>query len=333
MKRTALLLAILLVTVVFLPACSTKPPVTVYTDGNTDAVRKLVEPFTRSTGIPVSIEHFTSPRLLVDAVKAPSDGKQPPDVIFSTEKDAGEALLAQNTLAEFTPANAGSIPAGAHNGNLWYGMGGHVWVLAWNTGLVTAPPASLFDLAGEGYPAGSVSVINPNYILFYPCGAAATVGETAISSFLQKLTERNAQWEANPADTAKSVAEGKAQVCLTTLQEATKQKEGGAPIAWAVPDQAEGGMGAYLQFNVVGVAKVSAMPDKAKKLAEYLLSPEAEKLSVELGLSDATLQNCGSKAPVVKPLAAGLEDAKTAMQNLGMALTWFTSANPEYKGK
>lgn len=329
--------------IALLSGCS--KPVTLYTDASESVVAKLTDPFTKQTGIAVDIVEFNDARELSDAIATYSDGKYVKvkhetlynyaDVAFSPDILLGEVLKARDMLAQYTPPAAQDIPAGAKLDGSWYAMGGYAWVIAWNTDLAKGTaPAGLLDLASPAYPAGSVAMINPNYMLYYPSGACAILGKDKMVPFLQTMIDHGTQWEATPQDTVQKVADGKAYVCITTLGEAEKQQNKGAHIAWAVPDQKDGEMGAYVQFNVVCVVKVSTMPAEAKRLADYLLSPEAEALSVKLGLSDATLRPCGSDAPVVRPLKTNLAAAQDAMQNgLGSILTYFTSINPDYHGK
>lgn len=342
MKRVFLPFILLLSLPFFFSGCA--KPLSIYTDADAHSVEQLVKPFTQKSGIEVNVVSFSDARLLADAIAVYSDGKYGParpgmfinsaDVVFSAEKDLGEVLLARNALHPYTPPEASSIPAGAKREGWWYGTGGRAWVLMWNTGLVKAPPVSLMDLAGDSFPSGSISMINPNYNLYYPCGAAAILGADKLNTFLQTLIDKQTQWQAKPEQTAADVASGHAWACITTLEEAKKQKQGGAPADWAVPDQGIGQMGAYLQYNVVCLPGTSTMPDQAKLLADYLLSGDAEKLSVALGLSDATMNSSGADAPVVKPLDTTLAAAQDAMQNrIGNLLTYFTKVNPKYKGK
>lgn len=320
-------------------------PVTLYTDADRDAVKNLTEPFTARTGISVDVVEFGGAHELADAIAAYSGGKYAvtrhetlynyADVAFSTDIMLGEALKTRDMLAPYEPKAAETIPPGAKRDGWWYGVGGHACVVAWNTDLVKGePPSSLMDLAGAGFPKGSVALLNPNYMLYYMAGACSILGKDRMVPFLQTMIDRSAQWEADAANTARLVADGKAWACLTTLAHASALKAGGAHIAWAVPDQGPGQMGAYVQYNVVCVPKVSTMPKEAAMLADYLLSPEAEALSVKLGLSDVTLRSCGSDAPVVRPLGTDVQTAQNAMQNgLGGILTYFTVINPDYTGK
>jgi ABC-type Fe3+ transport system substrate-binding protein len=344
MMKKPLLMLILILFIVFLFSACTKP-VTLFTDADKPSVERLTEPFTRQTGIPVAVVRFSDAREMASAIAKYSGSEYESmkneafyhyaDVVFCADIAAGEALKARGALQQYTPATAGGIPAGARQDGWWYGTGGFAWVLAWNNDLVKRdPPASLLDLAANAWPDGAVAMINPNYMLYYSAGACAILGQDRLADFFNTLMAKNTRWEATPAETAALVAAGDAQVCLTTLKEAQAQKKGGAHIGWAVPDQGSGGAGAYVQYNVVCVCATATMPAEAKLLADYLLDPQTEALSVRLGLSDATMRHCSSDAPVVTPLKTDLTGAQRAMQGgLGNILTYFTFLNPSYKGK
>jgi ABC-type Fe3+ transport system substrate-binding protein len=342
MKKLALASALLLFATLF-SSCS-RQGLTLYTEANTPDVQKIADVFTRRTGIPVNVVHFGDPRDLVEAIASYSDGAYVPakhsaafhdaDIVFSEDIATGEALKTRGALAQYAPDAGASIPEGAKSEGWWYGVGGRAWVLAWNTDLAGGgAPKRLPDLASDAWPKGSAALPNPNYMLYYTAGMSAAMGGTVMADFLNAMIAKDAQWMASPAETAALVAEGRAWVCLTTLKEAAARKKAGAHIAWALPDQGEGEPGAYVQYNVVCLCRDSAMPDEAKRLYEFLLSPEAEAMSVERGLGDVTLRPCGLDAPVAVPLKTNLAEAQKAMQEIGNTLIWFTPINTEYKGK
>jgi ABC-type Fe3+ transport system substrate-binding protein len=343
MIRRAILVVLFAVLSLLLFGCS--KTVTLYTDGGKDNITALLAPFTKSTNIAVNIVNYDDVHRLADSIAAYSGSKYVKteynmasnyaDAVFSTDMTMGTVLKERDMLQQYTPTTAGETPAGAKLDGWWYGMGGRAWVIAWNTDLVLgSAPSALLDLAAKSFPSGAISAINPNYILYYPCGACAILGKDKIVPFLQTLIDKKTDWEAKPAQTAKAVADGKAWACITTLEEADKLKKNGSHIDWALPDQKADQMGAYVQYNVVCLIKDSRNLRQAKQLVDYLMSPEAEALSVSLGLSNVTLRSCGSAAPVAKPLATNLAAAQSAMQNsLPNMLVYFTSVNPDYKGK
>ena len=341
--RRALAAIVLLLIPLLLWGCA--KPVTLYTDMDKYAVRKLIKPFMDKSGISVYIVEFRGANMLADAIASLKNGEYVKteqkglynyaDVVFSSDIMMGEALSTRKMLLPFAPDAAASIPVGAKRDGWWYGVGGHAFVLMWNTDLVCGEgPQSLLDLADESLPEGSVALINPNYMLYYYSGACAKLGADTVVPFLQRMLDRSAHWLATPEETAAKVAGGSAYACLTSLRDALQAKADGAPVAWAAPDQEEGQMGAYVLYNTVCLAAVSTMPERGRQLADYLLSPEAEKYAAELGLSNVTLRDCGAGVPVVRPLETSLEESRKAMQEeLNVILPYFTSANPKYTGK
>lgn len=293
----------------------------VYTDVDRHAVSQLFEPFTKQTGIAVNIVHFSDAQRLVEAISvedgsggyrlAPHKGTSNPDLMLSSEMFAAEVLRGRNALDSYRPSGAQTIPAGAKVEDQWYGVGPRAWVLMWNT--QKAPegfaPVSLMDLASESLDMGGVCMVPPNYSPYYASAVAANNGTEAATAFYQRLIDRQTVFIAQPEHCAQRIAQGQAQAGLTTLAAALAQQKNGAPVAWALPDQAVGQMGAYAPFYSLGLIKEASHGDNAKLAEEYLLTLDAEKRMVSLGLSDATLRDCGADIPVVVPLAISLEEA------------------------
>lgn len=340
--KKLVLSSILFLFAIVISACS--KPLTLYTDTDKSSVIELVKPFTGKTGILVNVVGFDDARELADNIAVYSDGSyqivrhqnyNSADVVFAADIAMGEALKTRGVLREYAPANAAGIPEGAKRDGWWYGMGGFAWVVAWNTDLVSEnPPKRLLDLDRKDWPGGAAAMPNPNYMLYYTAGESAALGGDRIANFLNALIAKDTHWEASSAETAALVADGKAYACLTTLKEAAARKAAGAHIDWALPDQGEGEAGAYVQYNAVCLCTTATMPEQAKLLADYLLDPETEALSVQLGLSDITLRPCSSDALIAIPLKTDLARAQEALQNgLGSVLTYFTGINLDYKGK
>lgn len=318
MKKPLLLLALL---VLFACTGCSVHEVVIYTDVDRHDVLQLFQPFTEKTGIPVTVMHFYEVENLVDAIVV-DDGKggykfvqrtgsSNPDLMFSTAMFAGEAMRARDALQSYLPNGAQSIPAGAKAEDLWYGIGPRAWVLMWNTQRTPQgfTPTSLMDLASDRLDKGRVCMVPPNYSPYYASALAAVQGNDAATSFYQTLIDRQTVFIADPEQCAQRIAQGDAQMGLTTLDAALTQQKNNANVAWVLPDQAAGQMGAYAQFYSFGLLKNASHPDDAKLAEDYLLSLDAEKRMVSLGLSDATLRDCGPGIPVVVPLSVTLDEA------------------------
>lgn len=312
MKKIAVLLLLALLAPLLFTACAPAPLI-LYTDLDEGVAAKMVAPFTEKTGIPVEIVAFATTDRLMAALAprqgregsptpAPTENGKPADVILTKSMLALPELAARDVLESHMPATVADLPGGANGGGYWYGFGGHGWVLAWNTGLAQKQPDGFQDLASDAYPMRSVSIMNIEGYYYYPLAVYAVMGQDYAMSIFQTLLLNETHMASSAAEAAGLIANGTCHVGITTYAEAKERKDGGAAIDFIFPDQDDHCIGAYVEFLSAGIAKGGKNLKAAKQLEEWLLSPEAEKLSVELGLSDVTLRDVGAAVPVVKPL-------------------------------
>ncbi len=329
---TKRLLTLVLVVLLAAPALSACAPeeLALYTDLPKADVEKLIAPFVQSSGVKVKLFTFSGADSLISAVApqrggvgvqpTPTANPNPPDIILTSDMAVMAELTQRQALASYMPPGASALPYGANGGGYWYGFGGRGWVLAWNTELVQEAPEGFEDLASDKYPMNSVAVPNPEQYYFYPLSVYTLMGADYAMNMFQTLLLNGADFNASPSSALGKVVSGEMRLCLTTYELARKQKDEGRSIDFIFPDQWQGGMGTYVEFYCVALASGGRSEKNARKLDDWLLSAEAEKLSAELGLSDVTLRDVGGDAPVVKPLAVSLEQVLRSAQAAGQAL-------------
>jgi ABC-type Fe3+ transport system substrate-binding protein len=323
MKRWALIL--IAVAMLALSGCKSSG-LMVYTDLDRRSSRLIFEAFTKKTGISVNILHFSDVEQMVNAIVTDTgegyqmvshQGYDSPDLVLSSDMFTGDVLRVRDALQSYHPSEAETIPAGAKIEDFWYGVGAQPLVLLWNTQKNPSgfQPASLLDLASDRISRGGVCMLPPNYSPYYISAYAADIGVDPVKQFYQTLIDRKTDFRADPSDCAQRIGSGQAQIGLTTLAAALEQQKAKAPVAWAVPDQGVGKTGALASFYSVCLLKNGSHPDSGRQAEEYLLSTDAEKYMVSLGLCNATLRDCGLSNPVVIPVAASLDDASRIYNN------------------
>lgn len=327
-KRLLTLLLVLLLTAPALTACAPEE-LALYTDLLKSDAEKLIAPFVESSGVKVKLFTFSDANALINAVApqrggdgaqpTPTANANPPDIILTSDMAAMAELTQRKALASYMPPGASALPYGANGGGYWYGFGGRGWVLAWNTELVKEAPEGFEDLASDKYPMNSVAVPNPERFYFYPLSIYTLMGADYAMNMFETLLLNGADFNASPSSALDKVVSGGARLCLTTYELARKQKDAGKSIDFIFPDQWQGGMGTYVEFYCVALASGGKSEKNAKKLDDWLLSAEAEKRSVELGLSDVMLRDVGGEAPVVKPLAVSLEQVLRSSETAAQA--------------
>jgi ABC-type Fe3+ transport system substrate-binding protein len=318
MKRILAALLALAVIVPALSACE-PAPVIVYTDLSRANADRLLAPYIEKTGAKVEIKVFGDSQSLMNAVApggndryrgrpdsgpTPTPNPNPPDIVLTADMQALPQLADRGALESYMPPAAADIPYGASGGGYWYGFGGRGWVIAWNTDLVKKIPDGFQDLADTAYPMGAAALPNPEQYYYYLVAAYSIMGQDYTLNLMETMLLNDAQFARTPKEAMDGVAGGKFQIAVTTYALARAAKDAGSPVDFAFPDQGRTDMGAYVQFYGVGIAKGGRAPEAAKELDGWLLSPESEKLSVDIGLSDVTLRDVDAGAPVVKPLVA-----------------------------
>ena len=76
---------------------------------------------------------------------------------------------------------------------------------------------------------------------------------------------------------ALAVASGRAVFGMTDTDDAIIEVEKGMPVTIVYPDQGEGELGTLFIPNTLGIIKNGPNPKNARRLVDYLLSPEVEE--------------------------------------------------------
>jgi iron(III) transport system substrate-binding protein len=111
------------------------------------------------------------------------------------------------------------------------------------------------------------------------------------------------------------VSRGQLPFGLTDTDDAIVEKEKGMPVEIVYPDQDEGGLGTLFIPNTLAIIKGGPHPDSARRLVDYLLSPEVEaKLaagpSAQIPLNPSVEARLRVQTPqTVKPMQVDFEQA------------------------
>jgi iron(III) transport system substrate-binding protein len=160
----------------------------------------------------------------------------------------------------------------------WYGFAARARVLIVNTELVREEdlPQSVLDLADPMW-RGRVGMAKP---LFGTTATHAAVlfarwGTDKGKQFFRDV-KGNARVMSGNKQVALAVGRGELAFGLTDTDDAIIEVENGQPVRIVYPDQAENEMGTLFIPNTVCLIKGSPHPDEARRLLDYLLTPEVE---------------------------------------------------------
>jgi iron(III) transport system substrate-binding protein len=250
-------------------------------------IKPVLDSFQAKTGIAVDLLSSGTTEL-VNRLQAERD-RTPADLFIAN--DAGSLERARE-LGLLLPLNMkaleGVIPAAFRAPDTsWVGVSGRFWILVYNTTLVKPPEVrSILDLAephwnnkiaipnaGSEYLQAGVSVIKAAY------------GDERTRRFLDGLKANAGNHVyGKSSQIVEAVAKGQVAAGLVNhyyiYRYLTSQP--GAPISALMLDQHQGGMGAIMNVAGVGITKHTRHLDSAKRLVEFLVSKEGQKMFADL---------------------------------------------------
>jgi iron(III) transport system substrate-binding protein len=221
------------------------------------------------------------------------------DVFWSNEPVRTLVLKRNGVLAPYKSPNAEGIPATFKDPEgYWTGFSARSRVIVYNTNLVKPEeaPKSIFDLADAKWK-DQVAIADPRFgsTSFHVAALYAEVGDARAEEFFRKLKTNGVKIVPGNSVVRDMVARGEAKVGLTDTDDVNVALEDKQPVAMVFPDR--DGMGVPIMPNMVSLVANGPHSEAGKRLIDYLLSPEVERM---LAQSEA----------VQIPLHSGVEGPK-----------------------
>jgi iron(III) transport system substrate-binding protein len=202
----------------------------------------------------------------------------------------------------------------------WQAFGARARVLIVHTSIPESErPRSVLDLAGPKWK-GKVAIAKPQF------GTTATqaaclfevLGTDPAKDFYRALKANGVTVVPGNKQVAQAVAEGRFAVGLTDSDDAIGELNAGKPVAIVLPDRdghpAHARLGALLIPNTLMIVKGGPNPAGAKRLVDYLLSPDVERRLAEGG---------GFQIPLNPEVKANLHPALVRPEQVkAMAVDW-----------
>ena len=178
-----------------------------------------------------------------------------------------------------SPNGSGFPPALVDPEGYWTGFSARLRVIAYNTMLVPADeaPQSVFDLADPRW-RGQVAIADPRFgsTSFHVAALYAALGDERMDDFFRRLKANDVRVVDGNSVVRDLVARGEVKVGLTDTDDVNVAIEDGQPVAMVLPDAA--GLGVPVMPNMVSLIADGPHPEEARRLIDYLLSPEVERL-------------------------------------------------------
>lgn len=205
------------------------------------------------------------------------------DVFWNNELVQTLSLARRGLLAPYKPAPADGIPAEfCDPQDRWTGIASRARVIVYNTRHVSAQdvPRSIFDLTDPKW-RGKVAVANPQFGTTRTHVAAwfAVLGPDRAQQFLRDLVANDVRIVDGNAMVKNLVARAHPDASpvylgLTDTDDVLSGQADGEPIAMVYPDQDT--FGTLVVPSTVSLIRGGPHADTAKRLIDYLVSPEVE---------------------------------------------------------
>ncbi len=271
----------------FLIACinKSKNEVVVYTSVDQVFSEPVLKEFEKQTGIKVNAVFDTEETKSTGVLNRLIAEKNNPqcDVFWSGDPMRADVLKQKGITEPYrSPAASGINAVFIDKDYNWIGFSSRARVLLVNTNLVKQQdiPSSILDLTNEKYK-GKFTIANPLFgtTSFHIAAIFTELGDEKAKQFMEDLKKNEAVIASSNGDVKKKVATGEVPMGLTDTDDANEAIKEGAPVKAIFLDQ--NGFGNLIVPNTVSLIKNSPNNENGKKLIDFLLSVETEKMLAE----------------------------------------------------
>jgi iron(III) transport system substrate-binding protein len=270
--------ALLLLVVITLTGCrNSASRVVVYCAHDREFAEEILQQFEKDSGLKVDVRWDTEANKSIGLKKDLLAEKSSPrcDVHWNNEIIGTLELQKNGVLAPYASPSAIPYPAEFKaSDHTWTAFAARARVLIVNTDKVKKDdfPKSLMDLTDARFK-GKIAMARP---LFGTTATQAAClfqawGSEKASDFYRKLKANGVEPVTGNKQVAVGVGAGQYAVGMTDTDDAVAEIEAGKPVVMLFPE----GDTLFIP-NTVALIKGGPNPDGAKKLIDFLLSPEVE---------------------------------------------------------
>src|SRR5262245_23239811 len=253
--------------------------VTAYVSADRPFSEPIMQEYQRRSGVRVNVVYDTEEtkstglanRLLAEQARPQAD------VFWSGEPVRTLVLKSRGALAAYqSPVAQGIADTFKDPEGYWTGFSARLRVIVYNTAKVTDPPRSVFDLADPRWK-GQAAIADPRFgsTSFHVAALYAEIGDERADDFFRRLKANEVKIVDGNSVVRDLVARGDVLVGLTDTDDVNVAIEGKLPVAMMLPDR--DGIGVPVMPNMVSLIAGAPHPDEARRLIDYLLSPEVER--------------------------------------------------------
>jgi iron(III) transport system substrate-binding protein len=296
--------------------------VTAYVSLDQEHSQRILDEFTRKTGIRVAAQFDTEENKTVGLVNRIISEQDSPRADVYWNNEAGQAVRLANLglLSAYDSPNAADIPGRFKDpDHRWTGFAGRARCLIYNTDQVAPEdlPRSIRDLADPKF-RGQAVIARPltGTTLTHAAALYSAWGQDGAETFFNALLDNDVRWERGNGQVKNSVAAGTRPYGLTDTDDANVARLAGRPVGIAFLDQDPGGLGNLLIPNTVMILEGAPHRAEAEALVDFLLSREVEA-TLAAGASAQIPLHPGMQGPANLPPLDGIRAMEVDFGDVG----------------
>lgn len=280
--------------------------VVIYTSVDRQVSRKILDDFTKQTGIQVVFVTDTEATKSVGLAERLEAEKANPqcDVWWGNEPFHTVNLASRGLLAPYESPSAKDIPAQFKDSqNRWVSSGLRVRVIARTAAepgaAKVAAVKSIHDLKNPDLK-GKVTMAKPfaGTTTGHMAAYYTLWGADAFEKFLMDLKANDIKLVGGNGPVAEMVGQGTLWAGLTDNDDVTAMQREGGKLDMVLPDQGETGIGTLAVPTTVALVAGAKHPEAARKLIDHLLSPELEQRLVAEKFAHLTTRDAATQKTI-----------------------------------
>lgn len=273
--------------IIFLISCNSNNSntVTIYTSVDQVFSEPVLKAFQKKTGIKVKTIFDTEETKSTGVINRLITEINNPqcDVFWSGDPMRADVLKQKGITEPYnSPTSSGISPVFIDKNSNWIGFSSRARVLLVNTTMMKDEdvPKSILDLTKEKYK-GKVAIANPLFgtTSFHIAALFVELGDERAKQFMADLKKNDVVIASSNGDVKKKVVTGEVAMGIADTDDGNEAIKEGSPVKMIFLDQT--GFGNLIVPNTVSLIKGSPHSENGKKLIDYLLSAEAEKMLAE----------------------------------------------------
>jgi len=276
---------ILLVVLILLWILGAGPTVVIYTSVDQVFSEPVLRRFESETGIRVRTVFDTEETKSTGVLnRLIAEADSPQATVFWSGDPVRPFLLIDRGIVEpYASPSSRTIPEGFKDGaGAWTGFAARARVLLVNRqGLEGRPmPRSVRDLSDPQWK-GQAAIANPLFgtTTMHVAAWFSTWGDDEAKRFMNGLKENDVRIASSNGEVKRLVVAGEVVFGLTDTDDANEAVKEGAAVEVVYPDQ--NGMGTLVMPTTVVLIRGGPQPDMGRKLIDFLLSPQVERMMAE----------------------------------------------------